>query len=443
MAEPSSVTLNAYRERVKRLIELVHRAGATPSPAAVCVRAAADMLRSGHALESISKAIEACTFFPDFERLSDREKKNLIEAARELSRRKPKRSRGSAIGSMSRRDLLELDRIERSAAELRAIGLPDLADDEELRARSKIRFASVKQFIDFLSVKDNIKPDGDEIQTKPAIEVALSSSFDAITLKSDRHTMEHPFFSLTKRRDTRIKSYCHNGTEVTIIPSALGHPTIWDKDILLYCVGKLTAAVDQGVQRRCVQIKSRELLRAIGRHDGGKDYKSLEEALVRLKGVQIRTNIATGGILIRRGFGLIEEWRVVSRTSSGRMERIEITVSEWLANAIRAREVLSFERRYLRLGGLERRLYELCRKHLGRQDVFRIGISTLHKKTGSIAPERRFAFELKNIARQQRLPGYLINYDEASYVAEFRHAGIIQNGTECGAAWKARFRLEK
>ena len=53
-------------------------------------------------------------------------------------------------------------------------------------------------------------------------------------LKDDRHSMEHPMFSLSKKPDRRIRHYEHNGNSITIAPGAYGLATIWDKDILIY-----------------------------------------------------------------------------------------------------------------------------------------------------------------------------------------------------------------
>src|SRR5467141_940063 len=55
-------------------------------------------------------------------------------------------------------------------------------------------------------------------------------------LKDDRHTMEHPMFSLSKKPDRKIRHYEHNGSTVTVEPSVRGMATIWDKDILIYAI---------------------------------------------------------------------------------------------------------------------------------------------------------------------------------------------------------------
>jgi hypothetical protein len=41
-------------------------------------------------------------------------------------------------------------------------------------------------------------------------------------LKDDRHSMEHPMFSLSKKPDKRIRRYEHNDISVTITPQRLG-----------------------------------------------------------------------------------------------------------------------------------------------------------------------------------------------------------------------------
>ncbi|HJU10857.1 MAG TPA: replication initiator protein A [Candidatus Binataceae bacterium] len=52
-------------------------------------------------------------------------------------------------------------------------------------------------------------------------------------LKDDRHSMEHPMFSLSKKPDHRIRHYERNGFHVTVKLGADGMATIWDKDILI------------------------------------------------------------------------------------------------------------------------------------------------------------------------------------------------------------------
>ena len=70
--------------------------------------------------------------------------------------------------------------------------------------------------------------------------------------------------------------------------------------------------------------------------------------------------------------------------------------------------VLTIDRAYFDLtGGLERWLYRLVRKHGGRQQYgWSFDLHHLYLKSGSLSPFKRFAFELRDIARRQPLPGY-------------------------------------
>ena len=130
-------------------------------------------------------------------------------------------------------------------------------------------------------------------------------------LKDDRHTMEHPMFSLSKKPDHRVRHYEHNGNTVTIKPGADGLANIWDKDILIYAVSQLVEGLNQGREiHRTVRITAYDLLVSTNRHTGGGDYEQLASAFGRLSGTRIETNIATNGERIRHGFGLLDEWRV-------------------------------------------------------------------------------------------------------------------------------------
>ena len=167
------------------------------------------------------------------------------------------------------------------------------------------------------------------------------------------------------------------------------------------------------------------MLVATNRHTGGHNYELLADSLRRLKGTQIETDIVTGGRRERRGFGLLEEWRIVERSpSDNRMVAIEITLSEWLYRAVLAREVLTLNREYFRLdGGLERRLYELARKHCGRQPSWNIGLALLHKKTGSSAALWKFRELIKKTANNNLLPDYQLQYEPEPDRVTFTHRG--------------------
>ena len=64
--------------------------------------------------------------------------------------------------------------------------------------------------------------------------------------KDDIGSMEYPMFSLSKNPDYEMREYEYNKHKVSIVPSGYGLATIWDKDILIYCVSQLIARQEQG-----------------------------------------------------------------------------------------------------------------------------------------------------------------------------------------------------
>ena len=99
----------------------------------------------------------------------------------------------------------------------------------------------------------------------PTADFFLCDILDAIP-KADMATMEHPVFSLSTRPDRRILTYAHNGVEITVTPSVRGLATIHDKDILIYCISQVMAAVNSGrAVSRNLMLRAHDLLVATNR----------------------------------------------------------------------------------------------------------------------------------------------------------------------------------
>jgi plasmid replication initiation protein len=228
--------------------------------------------------------------------------------------------------------------------------------------------------------------------------------------KDDMASMEHPLFSLATRPDRRVLRYAHGEAQVEVTPSVKGLATIHDKDVLIYCVSQLMAAVNAGRPTSPVMhVKAHDLLAATCREASGDGYRRLREALERLAGTRIVTNLATGGVETTRGFGLIDAWEIVRRTRGGRMILVTVTLSDWIYRSVISRSVLTLHRDYFRLRRpLERRIYEIARKHCGRQPEWRVGLETLLKKSGSTSPRRVFRKMLREIAAEDGLPDYTL-----------------------------------
>lgn len=236
--------------------------------------------------------------------------------------------------------------------------------------------------------------------------------FDAAP-KADAASMAHPIFSLSTKPDHRIRRYESGSTYVEIKPGADGLATVHDRDVLIYCISQVMAALNEGRQiARTLRFKAYDLLKATNRGTDGRGYEQLKAAFSRLRGTSIETNITTNDIEIIDGFGLIDSYRIVRETRDGRMLDAEITLSDWVFNAIQAQEVLTLHRDYFRLRKpLERRIYELARKHCGKQAEWKIGLEKLRDKCGSASKLKEFRRLVSNIVSETAAYDHIPDYN--------------------------------
>lgn len=235
--------------------------------------------------------------------------------------------------------------------------------------------------------------------------------FDSLPFwKNDMASMEHPVFSLSTQPERRTLHYENNGNTIKIIPSSLGLPTIHDKDVLIYCLSHLRAAMNQGEVPSCaVHFTVYDFFKEIGRSISGDSYERFKDSLRRLNSTYIETSIKTGRYRIDKGFGLIDSWEAVKEDNTGRVIAVEIKLSEWLYNSILSNELLTINPDYFQLRKpIERRLYEIARKHCGNQKVFKIGLEKLQLKIGSGSELREFRRAIRAIVEDNHLPDYLI-----------------------------------
>lgn len=302
----------------------------------------------------------------------------------------------------------------------------------------------------------------------PNNDFFIADIFDALPVKDNRYTMEHPFFSLSTKKSIESVKYEHNGVEVKLSPSAeFGLPTMMDKDILLYCGSLVMAEVNKVKKRiesevteaaqkereklvsegnlspdyiddhievfkvehaqnlmssnvvpKTLRLSCHDLMVTTNRMTNGQAYQGLKNAFERLAGCLITTNIKTNEIEEDRGFHLIESYKVLKGSHDNkRMTRVEVTLSDWYYNSLVGGEVLTINRDYFRLRKpLERRLYELARKFCGYQSEWVIGLVALQKKCGSRSNLNYFRFQInqiiKDMEEKSHFPDYLIELDE-------------------------------
>lgn len=246
----------------------------------------------------------------------------------------------------------------------------------------------------------------------PQQDLFIADIFDAISLQLDMASMEYPLFAL-KAGDKTTRRYTQKNFSVVIAPSAeYGMATIHDKDIWIYCISKLMQAIreNQPVSRN-VHFTIYDYLKTTNRGVGGREYELAKNSLDRLSATRITTDIETDTLRESRGFGLIDAWSVVEE-KDGRMIRVEVTLPKWLYRSIESKALLTLSPDYFRLRKpLDRRIYELARKHCGNNSSWKFDLKTLHDRSGSTASMKEFRKAIKSLAESNQLPDYCVEFD--------------------------------
>ena len=243
-------------------------------------------------------------------------------------------------------------------------------------------------------------------------------------VKGDRHTMEHPFFTLSTKKDIRTIRYQKDGVKITLSPSAeYGLPTMMDKDVLLYIGSLLMDKINKDeIPPKTLRFSAHDLMVTTNRMTNGQSYRLIKSSFERLTGCSISTNIETNGREEIDLFHILERVRIVKDSHDGsRMVEVEATVSDWFYNAILGKEVLTISRDYFRLRKpLERRLYEIARKHCGRQEKWSVSLQNLRDKCGARSELKEFRRQIRSIINndleENHFPDYAIYLDDKDKV---------------------------
>ena len=243
--------------------------------------------------------------------------------------------------------------------------------------------------------------------------------------------MEHPLFSLSTKPDMKAREYRNGNTWLTIQPSSSGMATVHDRDVLIYCISQCMAALNSGTKvSRKLSLNAYDLLRATNRQSSGAGNDLLLDALRRLAGTRVETNIQQGGDTNTSNFGLIDGFDIVSKTDNGRIQQLQITLSDWVFDAIDNNNVLTLSPTYFQLRKpIERRLYELARKHCGKQLKWEIGLTKLKDKTGSLSTDKEFKRMLAKVINDTLIHNHMPDYtfelsDHKLIVRPIRSAAI-------------------
>jgi plasmid replication initiation protein len=201
--------------------------------------------------------------------------------------------------------------------------------------------------------------------------------------------------------------------------------TIWDADILIWAASTLNSLKKKGVNDlpRTLNVQPYDLLKAICRDTGGRQYQLLREGLGRLQATTVVTNIRVKRGKKHRQFSWIESWTDLVDEETGQSRGMSITLSDWLYEGILMEGgLLAIDPVYFSItGGRERWLYRVARKHAGGagEGGFTIALPTLFEKSGAEGTYRRFKFEIQAIVRANQVPQFDLSL-ERSGAGEFQ-----------------------
>lgn len=228
--------------------------------------------------------------------------------------------------------------------------------------------------------------------------------------------MEVPFLALSKNRKNPISYESFDGCVKVKVTPHMGHflASIYDWDIIIFVANKMQELMNSGqdIPPRTLIVKRHDLLKALRKNEGKKQFLDLVESLERLQLTGISTTIRNEDYQYRAGFGFLDSWGYTKRKD---VKEIEITLSQWLYDGICAQgTLLKVSNKYFELtSGLKRFLYRTARKHVGQNgNNWEFSIEKLYEKSGSEREFRSFKSDLKNAVRENDLPDYDIKWVE-------------------------------
>ena len=234
-------------------------------------------------------------------------------------------------------------------------------------------------------------------------------------IRGERSLMAFPFFALAKNAWMKPLSYRTDRVSIEVRPSASGVATIYDKEIVLYIASLMAAKIAGG--ESVVQdfvFTAHDLFKVTGANHSARSYARLSEALERLQGTQIKTNIEAGGEGEEGFFSWLSEAKLqYSRSRGGerRLKAVKVRLCDWLYRAILLDgHVLDYAAAYFQLGPIERRIYEVARS--GGEARMESDLGTFRLQIGYQNPLTNFRNALRQIAAADAIPDYRLELVE-------------------------------
>lgn len=230
-------------------------------------------------------------------------------------------------------------------------------------------------------------------------------------IHGERSIMAFPFFALSKNKWMKPLTYNTPTVAIEVRPSTSGVATIYDKEIVLYIASLMAAKMEAGepVTQDFV-FTAHDLFTVTGSNHSARTYSRLSDALERLQGTQIKTNIEAGGEGEEGFFSWLSEARLhysKTRTGERRLKAVKVRLCDWLFRSIiRDRQVLDYARAYFQLGPIERRIYEVARSTCDNDGTLDLDLETFRLQIGYHSPLTHFRAALKQITGADEIPDY-------------------------------------
>ena len=235
-------------------------------------------------------------------------------------------------------------------------------------------------------------------------------------IRGERSLMAFPFFALSKNAWMKPLSYQTDTVTIEVRPSARGVATIYDKEIVLYIASLMAAKLEAGEEvMQDFVFTAHDLFSVTGSNHSARSYARLSEALERLQGTQIKTNIEAGGEGEEGFFSWLSEARLhytKTRNDERRLKAVRVRLCDWLFRAILLdRHVLDYAMAYFQLGPIERRIYEVARSTC-EGDRLDIDLATFRLQIGYQNPLSNFRAALRQIAVADTIPDFSLELAE-------------------------------
>lgn len=256
-------------------------------------------------------------------------------------------------------------------------------------------------------------------------------------VRGERSLMAFPFFALSKNAWMKPLAYATPSVSIEVRPSARGVATIYDKEIVLYIASLMVLKIEKGeAVSQDFTFTAHDLFSVTGSNHSARSYGRLADALERLQGTQIRTNIEAGGEGEEGFFSWLSEARLqYARSGKGekRLKAVKVRLCDWLFRSIlRDRQVLDYAHTYFQLGPIERRIYEVARSTCVEGEALEIDLQTFRLQIGFQNPLSNFRIAMRQIAAAASIPDYHIRLIEEEPDEE--EAGPRRAGRKAGRA---------